>query len=524
MSAIGDFLRFARLLATLKKNGALDPVMRALSATPRLRAVVSAVAWPLQPFGLAGEAHLPPAARSLNALGPSYVKFGQILSTRADITGRALGDDLKELQDNLPPFAEEEARRTVEAELGAPVSRLFLTFGPPVAAASIAQVHPATTRDGAEVAVKVLRPGIEAAFARDISAFYRIARLIEIVDRRSRRLKPTMVVQHFEGVVRREMDMRLEAAAGSEFYDNVKNEAGFRVPRVVWDLTAKRVLTTSWVEGVRMRDLAAIRARGFAPAELAKRLVRVFLRTTLRDGYFHADLHHGNLKVAPDGAVVAFDFGIMGRIDEETRRAYAEILLSYLTRDYHRGARAHFEAGYVPPTKDPVLFAQALRSIGEPIVGRRAGDIHMERVLKHLFEVTEEFGMETREELLLLQRSMVAVEGVARSLDADFDMWSAARPEVEAWMVENIGPRAILNDVGRAARTLTRLGPRLPRLAERLIAIADGAPLPVSARVANAASPSAGSEAPFWRGVLAGALGAGLLLGAYLLGAASGGG
>ncbi|MEL6278606.1 MAG: 2-polyprenylphenol 6-hydroxylase [Pseudomonadota bacterium] len=469
MAILSDIWRLVRLAATFRRTGALPHVLEAMGVAPRDRVFLQILATPLWPLGLRGEPSLPPVTRAASALGPSYVKFGQILSTRPDIAGDELVKDLRNLQDRLPPFSNEEARRMVEEQLGKPIDQLFEKLDPPIAAASIAQVHPAIDKDGRKVAVKVLRPGIERAFSRDISAFYFVARTLERFRAKSRRLRPTAVVKHFEGVVTREMDLRLEAAAGSEYGDNIRDEKGFRTPDIIWSLSAKRVLTTGWVDGTRMADLDELKARGLDLPEMALRMVRLFLRCALRDGYFHADMHQGNLKVAPDGAVVAFDFGIMGRIDRKTRRTYAEILYAYINRDYERGAEAHFDAGYVPRTHNKAQFAQALRSIGEPIVGQKASDISMARVLQQLFDVTERFGMETRPELILLQRTMVVVEGVARSLDPDFDMWKAARPVVEDWVRDNLGPRAALKDLTETANRLTRLRPYLPDLADRLL-------------------------------------------------------
>ncbi len=462
-------LRLIRVAATLRRTGGLKPVLDAMDLHGWRRGFAYAITTPVWIVGLRGDDSLPPVSRAASALGPSYVKFGQVLSTRPDVAGQKLADDLRHLQDKLPPFDNAMARREIAAQLGGPIERHFLRLDPPVAAASIAQVHHAITIDGQRVAVKVLRPGVERAFARDIRGFYFIADALETFRKRSRRLKPRAVIEHFEGVVSREMDLRMEAAAGSEYGENTKDEPDFRTPRIHWNLTARRVLTTSWVEGSRLGDIEELRARGVDLTELALRIVRLFLRTALRDGYFHADMHHGNLKLASDGAVVAFDFGIMGRIDAKTRRTYAEILYSYLTRNYRRGARAHFDAGYVSREHNIDHFAQALRSIGEPIVGQRADEISMARVLQQLFDVTEQFGMETRPELILLQRTMVVVEGVARSLDPNFDMWEAARPEVERWMKDNLGPAGIGKRLLETAETLRRVGPRLPELAEKLV-------------------------------------------------------
>ncbi|MBX2853791.1 MAG: 2-polyprenylphenol 6-hydroxylase [Rhodobacteraceae bacterium] len=504
MRFLNDVARLVRIAATLRRNGGLDPILQAFGLSGIRRRAVLALLTPLWPLGARGAAHLPPVTRSLSALGPSYVKFGQIASTRPDVAGEKLAQDLRYLQERLPPFEDALAREMIEAELGRKIDDLFDRLDPPIAAASIAQVHPAIAKDGRRVAVKVLRPGIEAAFARDISAFYLIARTLETFRAKSRRLKPTAVVRHFEGVVSREMDLRLEAAAGSEYQDNIRGDAGIRTPDVIWSLSSKRVLTTSWVDGTPMGDLEALRARDLDLPELALKLVRHFLRCALRDGYFHADLHHGNLKIAPDGAIVAFDFGIMGRIDPWTRRTYAEILFSYLTRDYRRGAQAHFDAGYVSRTQNIDQFAQALRSIGEPIVGQRAADISMARVLEQLFDVTERFGMETRPELILLQRTMVVIEGVARSLDPNFNMWAAARPEVEQWMMENIGPQSLLRDLSETARALSRIRPLLPKLAERLVEFSEHGVQP--AAVYAAPSRLGRFRAGLVLGVLSGAL------------------
>lgn len=515
---IGDLLRLGRIAATFRRTGALAKTLEAVGVSGWRRDAALLITAPLGPFGKSGERGLPPVARALSALGPSYVKFGQVLSTRSDIAGAEMVKDLRFLQDKLPPFSDQAARRMVAEQLGAPVETLFQRFDPPIAAASIAQVHPALLPDGRKVAVKVLRPNIERAFARDISAFYLVAKLVPRVLPRIRRLRPTEVVRHFEGVVTREMDLRLEAAAGSEYRDNTAQEIGFRTPRIIWEHTARRVLTTEWVEGVSMGDLDALRAQGADLSALALRLMRLFLRTALRDGYFHADMHHGNLKLAPDGGIVAFDFGIMGRIDARTRRTYAEILYSYLTRDYRRGAQAHFDAGYVSRSHDIDAFAQALRSIGEPIVDQHASEISMARLLQQLFDVTEQFGMETRPELILLQRTMVVVEGVARSLDPSFNMWEAARPEVERWMRENIGPQGLLRELKTSAEALARLGPRLPEIAERIVVAAERwAQQEEEAHARNGAAappPAPPSRRGFWRGAALG-----LLLGAAALAA-----
>lgn len=471
--------RLIRTGATFERTGAMAVALEAMQVPPRLRFAARMLGWPFKWLGLQGDLALPPVTRALTALGPAYIKFGQILSTRPDIVGEELALQLKYLQDQLPPFPTAVAKAMVAEELRLPVDEVFSSFSEPVAAASIAQVHRATLRsNGQDVAVKVLRPGIERAFRRDIDAFYFAARAIEFVSPASRRLRPLDVITHFEGVVLGELDLRLESSAASEFADNTKNDAGFQVPKVVWDLSGRSVMTLDWAEGINLADNAAIDAAGLDRRALGARVLQLFLSHALRDGFFHGDMHQGNLKVAANGNLIAYDFGIMGRIDEYTRRVYAEILMGFIGRDYRRVAEVHFEAGYVPPDRDIDEFARALRAVGEPIFGLEATRVSMARLLSYLFEVTERFGMETRTELILLQRTMVVVEGVARSLDPNINIWQVAKPVVETYVSRNVGPLALLRDLAQTARVLARFGPRLPRLVEAaLIAQAESPPV-----------------------------------------------
>jgi len=500
--------RLIRTGATFERTGAMDVVLRALAAPPQLRLAARLLGWPFKWLGLRGDTALPPLTRALSALGPAYIKFGQILSTRPDIVGDELATQLKYLQDKLPPFAMDIARASIAAELGRPVDEMFDELSLPVAAASIAQVHRARLRaTGADVAVKVLRPGIERAFRRDIDAFYLTARVIEVLAPFARRLRPTDVIAHFESVVMAELDLRLESAAASEFAENTKGDAGFAVPLPVWDYSGRRVMTLAWANGLPMADNAAIDAAGIDRVALGARVLQLFLAHALRDGLFHGDMHQGNLKVAPNGDIIALDFGIMGRIDAYTRRVYAEILMGFIARDYRRVAEVHFEAGYVPAGRDIDEFALALRAVGEPIFGMDATRISMSRLLGHLFEVTERFGMETRTELILLQRTMVVVEGVARGLDPNINIWQVARPVVEDYVKKNVGPIALLRDLGKAAQIMARFGPRLPKLIEdALIAAADGAKPAPKSSIASWALWGAGSVGlvgfGFWLGWL----------------------
>ena len=462
--------RLIRTGATFERTGAMSVALEAMEVPPRLRFVARIMGWPFKWLGYKGDPALPPVTRAITALGPAYIKFGQVLSTRPDVVGDELADQLRVLQDKLPPFSTDVAKASVEAEIGKPVDTLFFEFSEPVAAASIAQVHSARRADtGERVAVKVLRPGIERAFRKDLDAFHFAAKMIEVLSPASRRLRPSDVVAHFEGVVMGELDLRLEASAASQFAANTAKDQGFAVPRPHWHLSAKRVMTLGWAEGLPLGDVVAIRAAGLDPIALSERVLQLFLSHALRDGYFHADMHQGNLKAAPNGDIIAYDFGIMGQIDEYTRRVYAEILMGFIRRDYRRVAEVHFEAGYVPADRDVEEFALALRAVGEPIFGMDATHISMARLLAYLFEVTERFGMQTRTELILLQRTMVVVEGVARTLNPAINMWEVARPVVENYIRRSLGPRAALRDLLRTAQVMGRFGPRLPELVEAVL-------------------------------------------------------
>jgi len=459
--------RLIRTGATFERNGAMAAVLDAFGAPGYLRVIFRVLSWPFHPLARAGDPSLPPVSRSLSAMGPAFIKFGQILSTRPDVVGDDIAGQLRILQDRLPPFPTRTAKETFRRETDRDAGEVFAEFSEPVAAASIAQVHRAVLADnGQTVAVKVLRPGIRRAFRRDIDSFYFAAGLIQRLAPGARRLRPVDVIAHFESVVMKELDLRLEAAAASEFRDSTAGDPRFTVPAVRWPLSGRRVMVLDWAEGVPIGDVPALAAAGHDLRELGERVLQIFLRTALRDGYFHADMHHGNLKVAANGDLIALDFGIMGRIDEYTRRVYAEILMGFIARDYRRVAEVHFEAGYVPADRDRDAFAQALRSVGEPIFGMDASQISMARLLAYLFEVTERFGMETRTELILLQRTMVVAEGVARSLHPAINIWEVAGPVVEDYIRSNVGPRALARDLVATARVLAHFGPKLPLMAE----------------------------------------------------------
>ncbi len=478
--------RLIRTGATFERTGAMKQALEAMDAPPAIRMAARVLGWPFKWLGLKGDPNYPPLVRAITALGPAYIKFGQLMSTRPDVVGDDLANELKVLQDSLPPFSMEQARATIEKDLGAPVEDIFSEFSEPVAAASIAQVHKARLKeDGRLVAVKILRPDIERAFYKDIDAFYFSTQMIELLSPATRRLHPTAIIEHFDSVVKGELDLRIEASAADEFAANTANDEGFAVPKIIWPHSGRAVMTMEWEDGLPMNDVEAIRAAGHDMKGMAARIVQMFLHHALRDGFFHADMHQGNLKVAANGDLVALDFGIMGRLDEYTRRVYAEILIGFIRKDYRRVAEVHFEAGYVPADQDVDAFAQALRSVGEPIFGEDATQISMARLLAYLFEVTERFGMETRTELILLQRTMVVVEGVGRTLDPSLNIWDAAKPVVERYITDNLGPRAMLRDFKRTAMVLSRFGPQLPKLVENAL-LRSGAPMPESVKPSKA--------------------------------------
>ena len=438
---------------------------------------LAAIRLPWEPKADVGGDVIQRLSTALETLGPSYIKLGQFLATRPDIIGPELAGDLAALRDRLPPFGKKVAEDIIESEFGQPVSALYLEFSEPIAAASIAQVHKAKISVGDEndnqtlntrdVAVKVLRPGVEERFARDLDSYFWIAELAEKLNPAAKRLRPVQVVQTLADSVALEMDLRLEAAAMSEMAENVAHDTDFRVPEIDWLRTSRRVMTLEWVDGIPAGDREALVAAGHDMPALGTRVIQTFLTHALRDGFFHADMHQGNLFVGEDGALIAVDFGIMGRLDQRSRRFLAEILFGFVRRDYRRVAEVHFEAGYVPADKNLDNFAQALRSIGEPIFGKNAQDVSMGRLLAQLFLVTDQFDMATRPELILLQKTMVVVEGVARDFDPAHNIWESAEPILAAWIAEKFGPEGRIQEAADGAVALGRVLSHLPDFLER---------------------------------------------------------
>ncbi len=474
---IHSFRILLRLIAigrTLARHDALA-VVEELRLAPGLMWLVR---WPArrQVEGRPGQK----LARALIELGPVFIKLGQFLSTRADLLGEAMAEDLARLQDRLPPFAAIEARATIEAELDQTIEALFASFDEaPISAASISQVHFAVAKpeDGAplgtagrEVAVKVLRPGIERAFERDLAVFYWLAQLAERTQPRLRRFKPVAVVREFEEIAGIEMDLSMEAAAASELADNFAGDSSYSTPVIDWRRTSRRVLTMGRIAGIRIDDREALLAAGLDLTEVLTNAAEIFFNQVFRDGFFHGDQHPGNMFVDPHGNIVAVDFGIMGRLDQQTRTFLADMLLAQLARDYRRLAEVHVEAGYLPPGESLEVFAQALRAVSEPIFDRPLEEISFARLLARLLRLSEAFNMPVQPQLLLLQKNMMMAEGVSRSLDSTLNTWTLAQPLIEDWMRATRGPEARIR---RAAEDLTGALERLPGLVGKVEAAAE---------------------------------------------------
>ena len=414
-------------------------------------------------------ASIPPTpdyARALQDIGPAAIKLGQALSTRPDLVGERAAENLSQLQDDLPPAPFAAIKHTIETSFGAPLETLFSRFDDvPVGAASIAQVHRAVTADGREVAVKVLRPGIEEEFAKAIETYEWAAAHVERYGGEAQRLRPRMVVAQFRVWTARELDLQREGASASELRENMVAEPGYYVPDIDWRRTARRVLTLEWLDGIKLNDREALIEAGQDCEALAATLVRAFLRQAVVDGFFHADLHHGNLFALADGRIAAIDFGIMGRIDRRARVWLAEILYGLITGDYRRVAEIHFEAQYVPPHHSVEEFATALRAAGEPIRGLPVKEISVGRMLESLFSITRDFDMPTQPHLLLLQKSMVMNEGVSTALDPDINMWETAEPFLSEWIRSELGPEAYYAD---RIIELVRAAKKVPELIQRL--------------------------------------------------------
>ena len=497
-AAARDLRRLATVARTLARHDALA-ALEGIGAAPWLVRPMRLLARRGAPEKRLGEA----LADAAVTLGPGFIKLGQALSTRADLIGDRTAADLARLRDRLPPFPAAEARATVAAELGAPVEELFDSFDDrPVAAASIAQVHYATASDGREVAVKILRPGIERAFRRDLDLFLRLARAAERARPRWRRFRLVESVETFADAVEVEMNLSLEAAAAAELRENFAGDPGLNAPAVDWRRTARRVLTTERVVGAPLGDAGALAAAGHDPADLVALAARATFNQVFRDGFFHGDPHPGNVFVAADGALWLVDFGVMGRLDTATRRFLADVLIGFLEGDYARVAEAHFAMGFVSGDRSRAVFAQALRAIGEPIRDLPTGEISLGRLLAQLFRTAEDFGMPAQPQLLLLQKVMVVAEGVGRALHPGANMWEIARPLVAEWAAAHMGPRARAREALEETADMARRLPRIAAHAEAALERLAGAPSSPPGRGARRAS-AGGRLAAFFAGAAA---------------------
>ncbi|MEO0062091.1 MAG: putative protein kinase UbiB [Pseudomonadota bacterium] len=448
---------------TLARHGALRGIEADPNTPAQVRRLVRVARFAtIQP-------RVPDYAAAFRAIGPAAIKLGQTLATRPDLVGEEAVRNLLSLQDSLPPVPFDAIRSQIESSFERPLDALFASVDPvPVGAASIAQVHKAVTTDGRTVAIKVLRPGIREKFADDIATYEWAAAHLEALGGEAQRLRPRLTIANFKRWTNRELDLRREAASASELADAMKGFHGYRVPGIDWDRTNGRVLTIEWIDGAKISDIDALKAAGHDLPALAKRLVLAFLTQAISGGFFHADMHQGNLFVRPDGEIVAIDFGIMGRIDRRARQWLAEILYGLTTGNYRRVAEIHFEAQYVPSYHSVDEFATALRAVGEPMRGRPVSELSVGQMLDGLFAITRDFDMATQPHLLLLQKTMVMVEGIATQLDPQINMWDVSAPYVRGWIREELGPEAALADkIREGAETLLRLPSLVRRLEER---------------------------------------------------------
>ena len=458
---------------TLARHGAL----RGIARDPNTPVPVKRLIWAFSLFTV--KSREPDYAAAFRAIGPAAVKLGQTLATRPDLVGDEAARNLLALQDNLPPLPFDAIRAAIERSFERPLDALFASVDPvPVGAASIAQVHKGVTADGRTVAIKVLRPGIREKFESDIATYEWAAAHLEAFGGEAQRLRPRLIIANFKRWTTRELDLRREAASASELSDATRGVEGYAIPEIDWDRTNGRVLTLAWVDGVKISETQRLIAAGHDMPDLARRLVLAFLTQAISGGFFHADMHQGNLFVRADGTIVAIDFGIMGRIDRRARQWLAEILYGLTTGNYRRVAEIHFEAQYVPAHHSVDEFATALRAVGEPMRGKPVSELSVGQMLDGLFAITRDFDMATQPHLLLLQKTMVMVEGIATQLDPSINMWDVSGPFVKAWIRDELGPEsAVAERIKEDTQTLLRI-PALIRRLEEQYPPRGGAPTP----------------------------------------------
>ncbi len=409
-------------------------------------------------------------SKSLESMGTTFIKLGQFLATRPDIIGEGLSKELENLQDRLPPFSQDQAKKIINDDLGIDTYNSIIDLSEPVAAASIAQVHKAKIDDNGiikDVAIKILRPDIKKIFNDEIDAIMLFAFLVESLIKKTKRLKLVEVVFLLKEITNLEMDLRFEAAAANEYAENTKNDIGFNVPKIYWNYTSENVMTLDWVEGISIRETSELKKRDINTKKLAEDIIQNFLRHAVRDGFFHADMHQGNILIDNDGHIVPIDFGIMGRLDKMSKRFLAEILFGFIQRDYKKVAEVHLIAGLVPKDVPINDLAQALRSIGEPIFGQAVKDISGGKLLKQLFDVTEKFNMQTQPQLLMLQKTMVVVEGVARKLNPETNIWTTSKPILENWLKETKNPMTTINETINSTSEVIKRLPEFPEIMDK---------------------------------------------------------
>src|SRR5689334_17384358 len=409
--------------------------------------------------------------QALEALGPIFVKFGQVLSTRRDLLPADIADELAKLQDRVPPFPAVEVMAILHRVYGKPASVVFRDISAePVASASVAQVHLACLPDGIEVAVKVLRPGIAAVIAGDLALLHTGATLIEWLWSDGRRLRPHEVVDEFAKHLEVELDLLREASNASQLRRNFRDSPLLLVPQIYWDYCSSEVMVMERMHGTPVSQVAALRAQGVDIPRLARAGVEIFFTQVFRDGFFHADMHPGNILVTPDGRYVALDFGIMGTLTEIDKNYLAQNFLAFFRRDYRRVAEAHIESGWAPKDTRVDDFEAAIRAVCEPIFARPLREISFGRVLLRLFQTSRRFNIQVQPQLVLLQKTLLNIEGLGRDLDPDLDLWETAKPFLERWMAEQVGWRGLIERIREEAPYWSTILPQLPRLLHQALA------------------------------------------------------
>jgi ubiquinone biosynthesis protein len=459
-------LRLLKILRVALRFG-LDEFLLGHERVRVLRAAVSALLfW--------RDLSAPRAVRlrqALEALGPIFVKFGQMLSTRRDLMPHDLADELARLQDQVPPFPGEQAELILQETYGKPVSEVFARFDHrPVASASVAQVHFATLPDGREAAIKVLRPGIAKIIAKDLALMDAGAQLVELLWADGKRLKPREVVAEFAHHLDDELDLMREAANANQLRRNFADSPLLAVPEVYWNWCSTRVMVMQRMQGTPVSAVDELRAQGVDIPKLARAGVEIFFTQVFRDGFFHADMHPGNILVTPQGQYVALDFGIMGTLTEIDKHYLACNFIAFFRRDYRRVAEVHVESGWAPPGTRVEEFETAIRAVCEPIFDKPLKEISFGKVLLRLFQTSRRFNIEIQPQLVLLQKTLLNIEGLGRELDPDLDLWSTAKPFLERWMSEQIGWRGLVRRIGNELPFWSELLPQLPRLVQQFLA------------------------------------------------------